>query len=893
MFGRTHALLYNPNLGGAITELLVSLRNDDDEERLRWLETSVVKRGESLERNALMILENFIDPLAKELGVASPRFEISFQKNSFIVYGAGEQVVGDRSAGVSLLVAMVSVLLRLPVNQSVVATGHIEPPHNSIRVIDGIQDKLDAAFKVEGIDRVLAPDPEKQFAGLSDVPREASEYRRKFESIRQSQRNVRPVSEIDEIWPEFFPHEIIYEAAMTNPDLYAWIVSPSKEKSILSGLSKHIEALYMSRWDYVRVFTEKHGSDGFQSVFPVVLEFYLSNKIDPGDVYSNLKDIVNDPELALSGSVLKLTQWSALSKLYSLEQYDDLLRLLHLAGNEKRSSRVDHETDPLWSDPSFRERVRETLISLGEERDFWSLLQLMIILGRKFTVERALVDLRPDVNVILKEKFFDAWLNTWVETQQNDNEEEQETRLQGLREILQSIDSGLRILESLAHVDPLLAHTLRQHALFHVAEGCLRKALDILNSDDSTKRELVLASRDQEVFSQRYSQIQTYDDRIGDRIVLKDSQIQLEPDKPTLRIEVAEDLSSLEFKPLPYAFSKFPNLVDLEIHGGNVLPDPALLWQESLNLPNYWKSTNWRRDRDVLLNLPDGRIWENADDGSRLMKPGLIQGLFSNSYIEIKYGDVSVIWSLFFRWPPSIDSLFFAHTLKRHGYFDRSMQRIADVGSGTGFLGIVLAKNNESITELYASDVATSLKLLTEYNIERNLRPDRSRDLSTLVVAGSGLQAVADYAPFDLVICSPPYLPQREKYQADLNLESPVDGVDLLEEVIISGKSLAKEIVIELSEIAYPEFSRAVELTGATAELLDAKCVPLRIPPIAPYSPHEDGAKPGSAEWEHSLMRFKKLKRYTNMLVQERGLRELNEKNYKYWHEVQVYSVTY
>lgn len=893
MIGRTHVLLYNPNLGGAITELLVSLRNDTGEDRLRWLETSVVKRGDSLERNARLILENFIDPLAEEIGMSAPRFEISFQKSPLIEYGAGEQVVGDRSAGVSLLAAMVSALLRLPLNQSIVATGHIEPPHDSIRIVEGIQDKLEAAFKLDGIMRVLAPDPETQFAGLSDEPREASEYRRRVQSIKQSKRNIKTVGSLAEVWPEFFPYEIIYEAALTNPGVYGWIASRPQGKSIITDLAKHIETLYTSRWDHLRVYTERHGRDGFQRMFPVVLEFYLSNKIDPSDVYHNLKDIVSSPALVSSGIALKLSEWSALSKLYSLEQYDDLLRLLHLAGNGERLSQVDHEPDPLWSDQSFRECVRDTLISLGEERDFWSLLQLLVILGRKFTVERALVDLRPDVNVILQEKFFDAWLNSWIASQQNDYDEEQDSRLKGLHEISQSIDSGLKILESLAHVDPLLAHSLRQHALFHVAKGGLRKALEVLNSDDSTRKELVLASRDQEVFSHRHSQIQSYDDRIGDRIVLKDGQIQLEPDKPTMRIEVAEDLSSLEFKPLPYAFSKFPNLGDLELHGGNILRDPALLWQESFNLPNYWKSTNWRRDEDVLLNLPDGRIWENADDGSRSMKPGLIQGLFSNSFIEIKYSNVSVIWSLFFRWPPSIDSLFFARTLKRHGYFDRSMQRIADVGSGTGFLGIVLAKNNESITELYASDVATSLKLLTQYNIERNIGPDRSRALSTLVVAGSGLQAIGDYAPFDLVICSPPYLPQREKYQADLNLESPVDGVDLLEEVIISGKSLAKEIVIELSEIAYPEFSRVVGLTGANAELLDAKCVPLRIHPIAPYSPHEADARPGSDEWELSLIRFKKLKRYTDMLVQERGLRELNEKNYKYWHEVRVYSVTY
>ena len=136
-------------------------------------------------------------------------------------------------------------------------------------------------------------------------------------------------------------------------------------------------------------------------------------------------------------------------------------------------------------------------------------------------------------------------------------------------------------------------------------------------------------------------------------------------------------------------------------------------------------------------------------------------------------------------------------------------------------------------------------------------------------------------------------MPKSQRYQADLSLESPIDRTDLMEEVIKTGKSVAKELVMEFSEIARPEFEEACKSAGVSYRKLDSRLAPLRIPSISPYRPEELRFKPGSAEYKQQLMRYPKLMAYTDFLVEQRGLMPLEKENFKYWHEISVYSLVY
>jgi len=183
-----------------------------------------------------------------------------------------------------------------------------------------------------------------------------------------------------------------------------------------------------------------------------------------------------------------------------------------------------------------------------------------------------------------------------------------------------------------------------------------------------------------------------------------------------------------------------------------------------------------------------------------------------------------------------------------------------------------------------------SSKLFSEYNTRKNLQDRLIRDLVAVSVTGFGLEAIAHFGPFDLVLCGTQCLPGIGEYALLSGLDIATNGIDLLESVVLDGRRAAKELVVELSEIALPEFRSAVVSAGAIAQHLGSNLMPFS---ILTYGPENPESEPGSVNMGEHLIEHNQLRDYVDTLVKERGLRILNQHNYKYWHKIHVYSVTY
>ena len=200
------------------------------------------------------------------------------------------------------------------------------------------------------------------------------------------------------------------------------------------------------------------------------------------------------------------------------------------------------------------------------------------------------------------------------------------------------------------------------------------------------------------------------------------------------------------------------------------------------------------------------------------------------------------------------------------------------------------------------SDLTSQQKLLTLYNAGKNLQKRQKEGLEYRFVTGKGLYPFREICrrtgKFDLIISAPPYLPKVVEYGIAGGLGAAVSGTYLIEELVRNGEDYANEIVVQFSQIAMEEFQETCRDVGIESKLLSTKTVPIRISPIEPIHPEFDSNLDPSdirqrEEYENRLFRYKQLVRYNEFLENERGMQRLNKDNYKYWHDIYVYSIKY
>lgn len=106
---------------------------------------------------------------------------------------------------------------------------------------------------------------------------------------------------------------------------------------------------------------------------------------------------------------------------------------------------------------------------------------------------------------------------------------------------------------------------------------------------------------------------------------------------------------------------------------------------------------------------------------------------------------------------------------------------VADIGSGTGCIGLTLALERPAL-RLYAIDLSDAALAMTRTNIDRHGLKDR-----VAVRRGDGLAAIPADRPVDWVVANPPYIPTGELaglepevrvHEPRLALDGGTDGLD-------------------------------------------------------------------------------------------------------------------
>jgi len=150
--------------------------------------------------------------------------------------------------------------------------------------------------------------------------------------------------------------------------------------------------------------------------------------------------------------------------------------------------------------------------------------------------------------------------------------------------------------------------------------------------------------------------------------------------------------------------------------------------------------------------------------------------------------------------------------------------RIADLGTGSGCIAVTLALEIEG-AEVHAADLAPSAVQQARQNAER-------LGARVEVHLGDGFEALAPFAPFDLLVSNPPYValetraslePEVRDFEPELALFAP-DGdpdhwvrrlIEALPQFVAPGGSL----LVELGADQGPRALALAERAGLEAEL--------------------------------------------------------------------------
>ena len=286
------------------------------------------------------------------------------------------------------------------------------------------------------------------------------------------------------------------------------------------------------------------------------------------------------------------------------------------------------------------------------------------------------------------------------------------------------------------------------------------------------------------------------------------------------------------------------------------IKNSRLLWPCNCKLKEYRISK--KKNSSILSNCDI----HDSPKGQELTD------LFTNELVQIKFRNVKIIWQQHEElWPPSIDAFYFVNDLRNIGLTESKIKSVIDVGCGTGFMGIWLAKNNKSIKDLSFCDWLLSPLILTAINSSMNLDDTLVKRRYLLGLGFDWVNSRHIEPIHDMMICNPPYLPSLDGY-SDLPIASTVFGTDLIDDVIKNGHNHARKVFLSFSNLAKREAEESASRWGKKLVAIGpAHIVPFRISHVCDN--HD----------------------YIDELIDERGLKYKPQSDFPLQHSVQVFEV--
>ena len=247
-----------------------------------------------------------------------------------------------------------------------------------------------------------------------------------------------------------------------------------------------------------------------------------------------------------------------------------------------------------------------------------------------------------------------------------------------------------------------------------------------------------------------------------------------------------------------------------------------------------------------------------------------IAALFSKGLVRITWEGLTIWWrNTDYLWPPSVDTFRMLRLLEKDRVFNRPYDRILDLGSGTGIMGIYAGSRIGRSVEIELADwlLTPALYGMVNFVVNREMFSN-ARVKARIGMMNHWLGAQESRGGGTcLVLCNPPYLPILSGFEA-VGSHCVVASTDLMLDLISHPAGYGDQIFVQYSDASAPEAQRAARQAGARLRRVGTdSLVPFRV----------------VSAWKHSG--------YLGALVKHGRINIVPRHRHPYWHRLRLRKV--
>lgn len=272
------ALVFGEHETAVISWVVARVCGPGSDKRIRF------KGPASFDKQTAHHIQQVVLPIADRilaaLGISQNCFEISVVNiDAASAHGIGVKVSGF-SIDVSVLLAILSASLKLPIPEEIVATGHIASADGDLRMVDRVSCKVAAAVQCGTVTTFLYPclDLDNSLDCLSPAAKEQI-----IEALGRAQKNLGLISvkDISELIEAVFSNSEIVLTSLRCGFFDGTIDSPSTENPCKRAAAFFIENNEQRFW----VTLEEHMFDGrfgqVKELLAALSRFHIDRRIYP------------------------------------------------------------------------------------------------------------------------------------------------------------------------------------------------------------------------------------------------------------------------------------------------------------------------------------------------------------------------------------------------------------------------------------------------------------------------------------------------------------------------------------------------------------------------------------------------------------------------------------
>jgi methylase of polypeptide subunit release factors len=275
-------------------------------------------------------------------------------------------------------------------------------------------------------------------------------------------------------------------------------------------------------------------------------------------------------------------------------------------------------------------------------------------------------------------------------------------------------------------------------------------------------------------------------------------------------------------------------------------------------------------EKELVAEIMDPLILTDINAISKLepTKRDTVFSLYQSYPRTVEYDDVTIRWDPRVHidvWGPTMDTLVFENAIRTTGdVLTDNVYSAVDIGCGPGSIGEYVLRKCKNLKRLHLVDLNPYAIKCAMDNVQR-LHENQTVTYSV----GDGRKLAEE--KFDLVACSPPYVPREES--AD---DNPYEGISLHHDMIVNGKNYLNDegkLILTTSSLCERIKDEAIERAYKEGRLervdvIAKKRIPLKVMAIL-----------NNDKW----MKY----------LHEMGLQKTPERGYEYWHEISILKLEY